>query len=202
MKSAKQFLVFFLVLVTLIACNPTPEIIVVEVTSTPRPTEIPTNTPEPTATPTPIPIADLDLSPLIIQAGDLPAGFTAAQLRDAAPDMYRDLPVAENTIYQQLAYNDALARGVAIFLYPNSEDRETAYTLIADGMIDPSSIAFGEKAAAFSANIGGVKMTEVVFIRCIAVVHISFSNLQDLDAVTAYAKRLDERLAPLICQYP
>jgi len=54
MKSAKQFLVLFLVLVTLIACNPTPEIIVVEVTSTPRPTDIPTNTSEPTATSTPL----------------------------------------------------------------------------------------------------------------------------------------------------
>ena len=40
MKSAKRFIVFILVLVTLIACNPTPEIVVVEVTSTPKPTDV------------------------------------------------------------------------------------------------------------------------------------------------------------------
>ena len=116
--------------------------------------------------------------------------------------MYRDLPPAEKTVYQQLAHNDAPARGVAIFLYSSPEDRETAYALIAGGMIDPSSITFGEKASAFSTNIAGMKMTEIVYIRCIAVIHISFSDLQDLDAATAYAKRLDERLTPIICQYP
>lgn len=193
-----------ILLLLLVGCagNPTPLPATSAPTATPAPTTTPTPTPTPAPTPTPVPLAALDLAALIVQPGDLPAGYTAAQLREEAPGMYRDVPPAAKTYYQQFAYNDAPARGVAIFLYPSADDRETAYTLILDSMIDPPPNTIGEKSAGSADNLMGTKITEIIFIRCIGVIHISFSGLQDLDAAEAYAKRLDERLSPLLCQYP
>lgn len=41
------------------------------------------STPTPTATPTPIPLSDIDLEPILIQSGDLPAGYSGSQVKSS-----------------------------------------------------------------------------------------------------------------------
>src|SRR3990170_375065 len=73
--------------------------------STPTPTLLPpTSTVEPTLTP--IPFSEIDFEPLLIQPGDLPAGISAAQIRDSVTDDLSRVPKAERVIYQQLEKGD------------------------------------------------------------------------------------------------
>jgi len=89
---------------------------------------------EPTPTLTPIPLSALKLDQILIQSGDLPAGLSGAQIRDTAPAMFKDVPMADSTIYQQLARNGNSASGVAVFLYEDKSKVDKAYSKILGGM--------------------------------------------------------------------
>ncbi len=190
-----------------------------EPTNTPVP-PTPTNTPVPpsptnTPTATPIPLSELDLEPLLIQPGDLPAGFSGAQVKDVAPNMFDDLSAAENTIDQRFERGGDTAGGVTVFLYDSTSEIEEAYALLmsieADyvvlltgGMNIQTVTGVGEQAivSVLSFSVGGfaLESSDLAFIRCNAVVHIRMAGVVDIDTIKAYAKRLDSRLEPVVCQ--
>jgi len=163
-------------------------------------------TEEPTLTPAPVPISEIQLDSIVIQEGDLPAGFSGAQIRDTAPEMFKDLPSAQNTVYQQLEKEGDVAGGITIFLYDSQDNIETAYNLIVGGLLDDAKLSdeVGEKAIISSISITiadiTIKSVDMAFVRCGAVVHIRMSGTDDVNSVVAYAKRLDNRLKTLICQ--
>lgn len=196
-------------------------------TNTPRPTStlpptqtpVPTNTPVPptptnTPTATPIPLSELDLEPLLIQPGDLPAGFSGAQVKDVAPSLFDDLPTAENTMDQRFERGGDTAGGVTVFLYDSTSEIEEAYALImsieADyalimgGMNVQTVAGVGEQAivSVLSLPVGGftLESSDLAFIRCNAVVHIRMADVVDIDTIRVYAKRLDSRLESVVCQ--
>jgi hypothetical protein len=141
---------------------------------------------------------------LLIQPGDLPAGYDGAQVRDIAPEMFREIPKAANTIYQQFEKNDHVAGGVTVFLFDSQSDIEKALQIILDGMGSTQDFSgIGEKAKLLSLSTAaqGVKIqiAELVFIRCNAVVHIRMANGVTESDITSYAKRLDNRLKTLVC---
>ena len=186
-------------------------------TSTPLPTPMPTSTPTPipTPTPTPIPLSEINLEPIVFLSGDLPAGFSGAQIRDTPPTMFDGIVGFENSIYQQFERNDKGAGGVTILLYDLIDQREVAYSIIVGGFGKSGDDAgvkttvaelpgVGEKAmyVTIEASVSGISLNNVdlVFTRCHSVVHIRMTDTANVDYISAYAKRLDKRLTELICQ--
>jgi hypothetical protein len=119
--------------------------------------------------------------------------------------MFSGIPVAQNTIYIQFEKNGSVAGGVSVFLYENQSDLERAYQLVIDGFGDTKvTVEVGDEAvvASFSSSVGGVNLdvADLAFVRCSALVHIRMSKGADKDSITAYAKRLDNRLIPIVCR--
>lgn len=164
-----------------------------------------TNTAETTPTPTKIPLTDIDLEGILIMNGDLPAGYTGAQIRDNAPEMFNNLPEAQNTIYQQFAKDGETAGGVTVLLFESQEDIENAYKKIIAGFSDAEELdEIGENAniTYVDMEVLGSRMQfgDLVFIRCNALAHIRMTDLPQKESLISYAKRLDKRLDGMICK--
>ncbi len=164
----------------------------------------------PTPEPTPIPLTDIDISEILVVQGDLPAGVSAAQLRDIAPKMYNNLPNPDKTTFLEFERDDKASGGVVVFLYKDDARRLDAYDLIVEDMgndytkqvTDVGEQAFGF-AVDFKSPLSGksiLKAAEIVFVRCAVVVHVRFAGTDDINTAIAYGKRLDKRLAPLFCR--
>lgn len=174
-----------------------------------KPTPIPEPTPIPS--PTPILLSEIDLEPIVIQAGDLPAGFTGAQISHYGKNIYGSV----NDIKQELANNNQSAGFIEIYLFGDLEKAEKIFTsktnsLGKSNVSDISSTTVseipdvGEKATSASSRISffglDTYVIDFVFIRCSAFVNIRFSDTSNTQSVINYAKRLDERLSKLICR--
>ncbi len=171
-------------------------------------TLVPTNTSVPTSTSTPVALDTIDLSTILIQPGDLPAGASGAQIRTEPPAMFDEMPVGVNHIYQQFEYSGKVAGGVSVFIYEDSEDIDKGYLFLLDGLGDEAQElkGVGEKAHVISTDIPGstasglgMNFSDLVFERCYAVVHIRMTFTGDIDAISAYAQSLDNRLKELVC---
>ncbi len=190
-----------LVLFWVSACSPSTPI----PTETPLPSPTPQPTATPTATPTPIPFSQLNLETALIKSGDLPAGVSGAQIRSSAPEMFKNVPTADYTIFQQFEKKGNAAGGVAVFVYESPERVESAYQEILGGMGETKpSTDFGDKAntSILSMTVAGITLefSEALFIRCHAVAHIRMTDIADINAIVAYAQRLDERLREFVCR--
>jgi hypothetical protein len=146
----------------------------------------------------------LDLEPLLIQPGDLPAGVVGSQVKDKAPPVFKDVPPPTKAIDQRFGLADgAIIGGVTVLLYDSSDDLEKAYAAVIKGM---GSSAYPSTEVGDKARIGGLtartqRIAEVSFVRCHALVSVSLSATpQPDDDTLAYAKRLDKRLMPLVCR--
>ena len=164
-----------------------------------RPTEVPTVTP--------IPLSDLDLEPIIIQDGDLPAKFSGQQITSVAPKQFKSMPQAVQVINRGFIADGYASDGTTVWLYSSSTDAKAAFEKAVE--------ALSGKNVPLE-NIGEIAMlsnqdtdflgtplvtTEVVFARCNAVAHVSLFGYQDSipDITTAYADRIDKRLSKLLC---
>lgn len=181
----------------------------------PSPTQTPTPTATPSPTPTPIPLSEIDLEPILILPGDLPAGFAGAQTRQVIPEMFLALPEAQNHINRQFERNGDGAGSVTVLLYESSNDVDEAYSTIVQGFAEPRNIEgmnvqrqlvpdLGEKAEAntMEGELLGVVLdfTDLAFTRCSALVHIRMKGTAEIIEVASYAKRLDARLSDLVCR--
>jgi len=59
-------------------------------------------------------IPTVDLESIVIRPGDLPAGFSAAQVRDKPPAMFNQVPDPDRAIYQQLEHRGGTGGGITI----------------------------------------------------------------------------------------
>lgn len=146
----------------------------------------------------------IDLEPLLVQSGDLPAGVTGAQVRDVAPKMFDQAPKADRVLYQQFASGAKQIGGVAVFLYKDADTRTQGYSVIAKDMGQTEVVAgLGDQAVVTllspQAAAYGLDFADVLFQRCVAVVHVRISGPDSRVAATAYAKRLDKRPAQVVC---
>lgn len=159
--------------------------------------------PAPTSLPTAIPLSAIDLEPLLIQSGDLPAGITGAQVRDTPPKMFDGMPKAAKAIYQQFARGTDQIGGVSVFLYEKDTDRDQGYGFILGGMNTAQvTEGVGEQAviAGPSKETAAVlNFSDLLLRRCRAIAHIRMTGKDTAEAVTAYAKRLDTRLSEVVC---
>ena len=157
-------------------------------------------------------LSELNLESLLIQSGDLPAGFEAGQVKDRAPAMFDNTPQPVQAIDQRFTREGEDRGGVVVLLYSASTDSDLAYTLVIDSMGDSvQEIDVGERASVISEviEILGVNTgyAELAFQRCGAVVHVRFvknavfeaqARISD-DVISAYTRRLDERLEKELC---
>lgn len=104
---------------------------------------------------------------------------------------------------QVVAVNSDLAGAVTVLLYDEASQQEAAYADTVDGMLDDHYPVegLGEQARMSQPmNLLGAFSVETVFRRCRAVVHIRmFAPDSPTDVLTTYAKRLDQRLAKIVC---
>jgi hypothetical protein len=171
-----------------------------EPTKTPRPTRVPTATPMPA-------LSALDLEPILVAAGDLPAGYSGAQVRSDAPPMFDELPEAEYEIYQQFEHADSGAGGVTVLLYERAKAVQNAYEFIISGFgagsvqkVDAGEAGTAVQTADIYNQLIGEPMVDLAFIRCTAVVHIRMTVQTSISKALAYARRLDRRLQSLVCR--
>ena len=189
----------------LCSCSPsTPETVVVIVTATSTSTPVYTATPTITPTATKIPLADIDLEPILVQEGDLPAGYSGAQIRDFAGRIFDDLPPYLKVVSQEISHSDDSGGYVSVFLYTEKEDIDSAYSFINEIMFDENKeiAEIGELSHGYAHHdvlLGKYHVVEMLFRRCNSVVYINLDDTYNLDDGIGYAKRLDKRLQPLVC---
>ncbi len=170
----------------------------------------------PTAAPTLVPMSQLDLEPLLVQSGDLPPGVVGSQIRARPPDIIPGIPVAAAQIYQAFDRSDSGTvfelSGVYVFLYDDPAQAEAAFNVIVDAMMHggvQGSVGGLEGLQFHSPPIGQrsvsalspfwtlESVTDIAWLNCRAVVYTRMPA--DVDAISAYAERLNSRLEPLVC---
>jgi hypothetical protein len=170
----------------------------------------------------------LDLPSLAFERDDLPAGYAIARMSvNPAPEL-RDAPPPLGTLRFEIQFNGLSDGSAAIALYPTRDERDAAYeSVVARVSSDASQQDAPPNAPAppdVAAGIGehqhvirqvlyppsGAILTRtrgVVFARCGTVVLLRLgAGSHDFDQpdaeppVIRYARRLDERLTPLVCR--
>lgn len=153
-----------------------------------------------------VPLSEIQLEPLLVQPGDLPAGFSGAQVKSVAPEMFKNFPSPQRAIDQRFEHEGETGGGVVVLLYEQQADRDRAYAMLVDGISDDAqpvadlgeqSIAHGMELEAAGMNI---KSTDLGFVRCQAIVHVRLTDTSNVAEAAEYAKRLDKRLSPLVCR--
>lgn len=157
---------------------------------------LPSATPEPTATAKPFTGADLE--PLLFQPGDLQQVYEPQQFQIDAPDywgepeLYRGLPLV-------FEGDNMVGHGVEVAVYTQPVDDELFTTI--GGMSGDPVEGLGEASSMTSRVRYGVNVT-VVWRRCNYVGSIDVYVAYEKEPVAIYARRLDERLAGILCPTP
>jgi WD40 repeat protein len=177
------------------------------VTLTPGFTPAPTFTPAPNITSTLVPLAQLDLAPLLIQAGDLPSGYTGAPMTHVVLGAFRGVPDPDQFTDQRFEENGKVTGGVSVLLYEVMDKVATAYKFVVERELGSNSVAFpglGEGAQVSESDwtsVGGDKSAAIAFVRCHAIVSVLMTGENANKTVVGnYALRLDSRLKPIICR--
>jgi hypothetical protein len=149
-------------------------------------------------------LAEIDLEPVLITKGDLPAGTVGAQVREDPPKMFEKIEGADNAIYQQFQRDDKVAGGVTVFLFSSDAKLKKALGVLKTGAKELKPIkgigdsAMGVYRKDSIPGLGSIQFSEMVFTSGPALVHIRMSDVSGLEESTAYAKRLDKRLKKLL----
>jgi hypothetical protein len=158
----------------------------------------------------PVSLAALDLEPLLIQSGDLPAGLSGAQILDSAPQAYTSMqiPEADGFVFQRLQRGGDPAGYIVVSLYGDTVKRDATYARLLEdfqgaakhGGATPQEVSdVGERATIVerSSYFSGA---HAIFVRCQSVVDVRMAgDLVEKAEVLAYARRLDRRLQTALC---
>jgi hypothetical protein len=197
-----------------------------EPSATPEPTETPasTSTPEQTATrspvatsgptapplPTigPVPLTIEGLSPLLIQPGDLPEGWTGDTLFDEPPvDYVGPAPVL---VLNQglLAPGDRFSSGgVIVYILETAEDAQQVFKARTDLItrnVDKDVVyqrpPIGEQALLAPGKGQVFILNQLVSVRCNAVIEILLGTSDQVDMTINYARNIDSRITASVCE--
>jgi hypothetical protein len=198
----KYLLVVFCLLI-LAACAPSADAVSTAIAQTQA--AIPTATATPA--PTKIPLDKINLEELLIVPGDLPADFQGQQIKHELPKGLQGLGIAKgiNTASQSFRNSEWASDGVTITVYNSSAEAKTNFDDNLNNDL-PKVDGLGDTSIIYeSGTLCDRCSFKIVFIRCNALVYVDiFDQLATHDdvyeTITTYAKRLDKRLAPLICE--
>ncbi|MBL8079825.1 MAG: hypothetical protein JNM55_17795 [Anaerolineales bacterium] len=148
-------------------------------------------------------LGHVDTTPLLIQDGDLPAGFIAGDIDEINLDYYKSARAKEQKI---LAIDGMEVGTVSVYLFASSSEQSEMYTISSqvesqEGIIPYEVTGIGDQSSVFS--ISGCDL-RVVFTRCTATVYIEVYAACDqkeynFDSLVAHAIRLDESLKSIAC---
>jgi hypothetical protein len=191
----------FLLIFTISACGPTDIEIQATVQASIAQTQVAisqTQAAIPTATQ--VPFSALNLESMLIINGDLPAGYEASQVRSKLSDLSKSAPTPEYFISQSLTHNGNYGGGIDVLVYDDASKAQTAYRVIDNNVPgDLKNIEIGEGGQVASTSFI-VSTVSLLFVRCHAAVSIQFMETTQEDDAISYAKRLDERLKPIVCR--
>ena len=155
-----------------------------------------------------------DLAPLLLQPGDLPDTMTSEPADEPAPPNFADDPPATTIVGRRLTRDGRGAGSVSLLLYDSPSDLAQAYQRLTAGSdfvtgqgnaMEPQT-DIGDKAVTArltlaSSTNGPTRVMVVIFARCHAVIDLWLNERADLtlDTAVAYAKRLDQRIAAVVC---
>lgn len=172
-------------------------------------TALPSDTPTPVSTPTPFNVSKMNLESILPQAIDLSTEITNAEIRNTLPDLYNGIDPPAKKIYQEFEKDNKYIGGIAILLYSSGSDAAANFTIILWHMGgDGHNVIvenLGEEARSSVAGkplilgIGRANGIDLLFQRCIAVVHIRILGDVDRNMVMQYAKEVDDKLIPSVC---
>ena len=183
-----------LITIILSACGPTD----IEIQATVQASIAKTQAAMPTATQ--IPFSALDLESVLIVNGDLPTGFEASQVRSKLSDLSKASPTPDYFISQSISHNGDLGGIIDVLVFEDIEKAKSAFQIITANLPgDNASINVGDLGQVASTSLI-VSTASLSFIHCHAVVDIQLMGTEQQDDVVSYAKRLDERLKPIVCR--
>ena len=153
-----------------------------------------------------IPLDEIKLEELLILPGDLPAGYVGQQIKRELPNSLKDLGIYEgiNIASQRFRNADWASEGVTIAIYASAEEPKYIFDELLTSRL-PKVEGLGEVSLIHEGGAFCDRCSiQVIFFRCHALVYIDiYDQLASRDSVyatiTTYAKRLDQRLQPLVC---
>jgi hypothetical protein len=187
----KTTLILFFIALVMTGCGPSEDAIqkAIEQTQMAMPTA------------TLIPFSELNLESILIVPGDLPPGYEASQIRSERGDITKPAPVPDYFVSQMLSKSGAPKGLVDVLVYEDASKVSNAYDLAsknAPGQGTAKKIEIGEEGQIASFFLS-YEVVTVTFFRCNAVVSIQFMGAGP-DGARDYAKRLDERITPIVCR--
>ena len=182
-----------IIFVAMTACQ-----MVVEPTTKPTANILPSVAPISTR----IPLSHINLDGILIKDNDLPSILSAGPLNYYQP--VAALLLGAKLVVTQTFFMDGDDTGeVIVFLHETDEQVRAGYEVIVIGFEEHSTVTEVGEIASFVGDhfstIDEILYGDIIFVRCHAVVHISFTNTNNRDELIAYAKRLDARLSELVC---
>jgi hypothetical protein len=148
-------------------------------------------------------LGNIDTSPILINDGDLPAGFTAGGITEVDPYYYESARAKQQKI---LASDGTEVGTVSVYLLASSREKSEMYATYSqaesqEGIIPYKVTGIGDQSSVFS--ISGCDIS-VVFTRCTAMSVIEMyagcnQKEYNFDSLVRHAKRLDESLKSIAC---
>jgi hypothetical protein len=172
----------------------------------------PVTSPPPTASPVPaptfVPLSQIDLEPILVVDGDLPADLVPDIIvRENAVGSADELDRADAVFTQYFLLEGGEGGGVSVFLFESLDDVQAAFGKVSTFMDKPLVyFLVGEQARIESFfiplvdDVPPIQGSRLIFSRCHALGVIQFPRADDGEAMERYGQRLDGRLQPLVCR--
>jgi hypothetical protein len=156
-----------------------------------------------------------NLEALLLQPGDLPDTVEGESLDNPTPPNFANDPPATAMVGQRLTRAGRNAGSVSLLYYTNPSDLAQAYqqltanpdpfaaqATVMEPRTDIGDTAVTARLTLASSTYGPTYTAIVIFARCHAIVDIRLNEQIDLtlDTAMAYAKRLDGRIAAVMCR--
>ena len=145
-------------------------------------------------------LTEADLSEIILQSWDLRGPYGIQRGSVALPARLQGLPGFQVAAFHPILNVVNPSGGVGVFLYEDEVARESAYLLMTDSMprgTEAFNLA-GEKGMIWHDSLIGE--TELVYVKCRAVVYIQVTGTADPSAVIDYGVGLDAGLKKALCR--
>jgi len=164
---------------------------------------------QPTLTPTPVDLSLLKLDPVLIQYGDLPAGYTGAQISyNGIPQFLGpNVPVPQNQINQEFEKDGKKQGSIWLAVYKDVSNVKNLYEQFVSGLGDNNTTEYTTKsgvqikAAYLSINYPGlstIKNVALTFYKCNYVGYLVISETDEVKGMVNYIERLSPRLDEIL----
>ena len=153
-------------------------------------------------------LGKIDITPVLIQDGDLPPGFVEGDISEVDTSYYYNYARAKE---QEILTSDGSKAGsVRVYLFASSGEQSEFYAVASqvesqEGIIPYDVTGIGDNESGGSTVFATDYGIYVVFTRCTALVYMNLNaeyvklKTYNFDYLVGHAKRLDESLKSVVC---